>query len=119
MEKKIDLFSPIDPLGVIFPMDSVRDLKPGRELDALIDLKAGEEWLSKFRIGSHCSGHGDSSEHLTFSGSWDQRIHFRELLRLARLGLWAQERALPAMDYDGTDQRDKIKEALDELPSDS
>jgi hypothetical protein len=32
------------------------------------------------------------------------------------LGLWAEEHAIPAMDYDGTDQREKIKEALEVLP---
>lgn len=64
----------------------------------------------------------DRLERVALGKEWDTTLSeegVSGVFGLARLGLWAQECALPAMIYDGTDQRDKIKEALDELPSDS
>ncbi len=48
-------------------------------------------WFSKFNIGSHTSGHGESSDHIGFWGSQEAKPHLEKLLELAKVGMWTEE----------------------------
>lgn len=55
-----------------------------------------EKRLSQFKVVYKTSGHGDEAPHICDEGAYYDRRGLDELLRLARLGLWAEKHGVPA-----------------------